>query len=84
MRTVSASEAKQGLAGVIESARKEPVIIQRQKRDVAVVLSPTEYQRLVRLNIDEFQRFCDQVGQKAEAAGLTQEKLDQLLADDES
>jgi len=82
MRTVSATEAKQGLAGVIEAARREPVIIQRQKRDVAVVLSPAEYQRLVRLNIDEFQRFCDQVGQKAESAGLTQEKLDQLLADD--
>lgn len=82
MRTVTASEAKQGLAGVIEAARKEPVMIQRQKRDVAVVLSPSEYQRLVRLNIDEFQRFCDQVGQRAESAGLTQEKLDQLLADD--
>lgn len=82
MRTVSATEAKQGLAGVIEAARKEPVIIQRQKRDVAVVVSPSEYQRLVRLNIDEFQRFCDQVGQKAESAGLTQEKLDPLLADD--
>ncbi|WP_019584376.1 type II toxin-antitoxin system Phd/YefM family antitoxin [Thioalkalivibrio sp. ALE16] len=79
MRTVSASEAKQGLAGVIESARKEPVIIQRQKRDVAVVLSPEEYERLVHLNVNEFRRFCDQIGGKAEATGLTQEKLDQLL-----
>lgn len=82
MRTVSASEAKQGLAAVIESARKEPVIIQRQKRDVAVVLSPEEYERLVHLNVNEFRRFCDQIGGKAEAAGLTQEKLDQLLAGD--
>ena len=82
MRTVSASEAKQGLAGVIESARKEPVIIQRQRRDVAVVLSPEEYERLVHLNVNEFRRFCDQIGGKAEAAGLTQEKLDQLLAGD--
>ena len=81
MRTVSATQAKQGLAGVIEAARREPVIIQRQNRDVAVVLSPAEYQRLVRLNVDEFQRFCDQVGVKTESAGLTQEKLDQLLAD---
>lgn len=82
MRTVSASEARQGLAGIIESARKEPVIIQRQKRDVAVVLSPEEYERLVHLNVNEFRRFCDQIGGNAEAAGLTQEKLDQLLADD--
>ena len=62
MRTVTASEAKQGLAGVIEAASREPVMIQRQKRDVAVVLSPREYERLVRLNVTEFQRFCDQVG----------------------
>ena len=82
MRTISASEANQGLAGVIESAGKEPVMIQRQNHDVAVVMSPTEYRRLVRLNIDEFQRFCDEVGQKAESAGMTQEKLNDLTADD--
>ncbi|MCZ2174132.1 MAG: type II toxin-antitoxin system Phd/YefM family antitoxin [Burkholderiales bacterium] len=81
MRTISASEAKQGLAGVIEAAAREPVVIQRQKRDVAVVLSPQEYGRLVRLNVAEFQRFCDMVGAKAKA-GMTEAKLDQLLADD--
>jgi PHD/YefM family antitoxin component YafN of YafNO toxin-antitoxin module len=82
MRIVSATEAKQGLAALIEAAAREPVVIQRQKRDVAVVLSPQEYARLVRLNIDEFQRFCDNVGAKAAEAGLTQEALDELLADD--
>jgi PHD/YefM family antitoxin component YafN of YafNO toxin-antitoxin module len=82
MRIVSATEAKQGLAALIEAAAREPVVIQRQKRDVAVVLSPQEYARLVRLNIDEFQRFCDNVGARAAEAGLTQEALDRLLADD--
>ena len=82
MRTVSASEARQELAAVIEAAALEPVVIQRQKRDVAVVLSPQEYERLVRLNVAEFQRFCDMVGAKAKAAGMTEAKLDQLLADD--
>lgn len=82
MRTVTATEAKQGLAAVIEAAAREPVIIQRQKRDVAVVLSMQEYERLVRLNVAEFQRFCDAVGAGAEKAGLTEEKLSDLLADD--
>jgi len=82
MRTISASEANQGLDGVIESAGKEPVMIQRQNHDVAVVMSPTEYRRLVRLNIDEFQRFCDQVGQKGESAGMTQAELNHLMGDD--
>ena len=82
MRTVSASEAKQGLAQVIETAAHEPVVIQRQKRDVAVVLSMREYERLTRLNVTEFQRFCDGVGARAGAAGLTEDKLAQLLRDD--
>ena len=39
MRTLSATEAKQGLAGLLDMAAREPVIIRRQKRNVAVVLS---------------------------------------------
>lgn len=39
MVTVSASDAKQGLASVLETAAREPVMIQRQKRDIAVVMS---------------------------------------------
>jgi prevent-host-death family protein len=82
MRTVSASKAKQGFAQVIEAAAREPVVIQRQKRNVAVVLSMQEYERLTRLNVAEFQRFCDGVGAKAQAAGMTEERLAGLLADD--
>lgn len=82
MRTVTASEAKQGLARVIESAAREPVMIRRQKRNVAVVMSVQEYERLVHLNVAEFQRFCDQVGASAEKAGMTEEKLAELLSSD--
>ncbi|MBK1726643.1 type II toxin-antitoxin system Phd/YefM family antitoxin [Halorhodospira neutriphila] len=82
MRTVSATEAKQGLARVLEDASREPVLIQRQKRDVAVVLSIQEYERLTRLNVAEFRQFCDRVGAAAKEAGLTEEKLDELLRDD--
>ena len=83
MRTVSASEAKQGLAGVIEAAKREPVIIRRQKHDVAVVMSVQEYERLVHLNVAEFQRFCDQVGISAAKGGLTEEKLAELLSSED-
>jgi antitoxin Phd len=83
MRTISATEAKQGLAALLETAAREPVMIQRQKRDVAVVLSPQEYARLARLNVEEFQQFCDRIGTQAQAAGLTETKLDQLLASDD-
>lgn len=81
MRTIKASQARQGFAALIDAVRDEPVFIQRQKRDVAVLMSVEEYQRLVRLNVAEFQRFCDQVGRSAEEAGMTQDILDELLSD---
>jgi len=81
MRTVTASEARQGLAEVLEASRREPVIIQRQKRDVAVVMSIDEYERLVHLNVAEFQRFSDRVGAKAKDAGMTEDVLRELLSD---
>ncbi|MEB2332431.1 MAG: type II toxin-antitoxin system Phd/YefM family antitoxin [Nitrosomonas sp.] len=61
------------------NSRREPVIIQRQKRDVAVMISMDEYERLVNLNVAEFQRFSDRVGAKAQEAGMTEEVLQELL-----
>ncbi|MCX2862126.1 type II toxin-antitoxin system prevent-host-death family antitoxin [Paucibacter sp. PLA-PC-4] len=80
MRTVTASEARQGLADVLEAARRESVVIQRQKRDVAVVMSMQEYERLVHLNVAEFQRFSDRVGAKAVDAWMTEDVLQDLLS----
>ncbi|ENO85270.1 type II toxin-antitoxin system Phd/YefM family antitoxin [Thauera linaloolentis] len=82
MRTMTASEAKQGFANLIDTASREPVVIQRQKRDIAVVLSMAEYQRLTRLNIGEFQRFCDRIGARAADTGFDEAKLAALLAPD--
>jgi prevent-host-death family protein len=82
MRYVSATDAKQRLAALIDAAQREPVIIRRQNREVAVLLSPQEYDRLRALNTDEFQRFCDRISERAAARGLTEEKLAKILADE--
>lgn len=82
MKTIAASEARQSFASVIDAAAREPVVIRRQQRDVAVVLSMQEYERLTQLNKAEFQRFCDAVGQRAAEAGMTEDQLAALLADD--
>ena len=81
MRYVSATEAKQRLAALLDAAQREPVTIRRQNRDVAVLLSPQEYDRLRAVNIEEFERFCDRVAERAAARGLTEDKLTELLAD---
>ena len=82
MKYVSASDAKQKLAAILDAAQREPVMIRRQKRDVAVLLSAREYERLRALNCEEFERFCDQVGKQAAARGLTEKKLTRILAHD--
>ena len=82
MRYVSATDAKQRLAALLDAAQREPVVIRRQRRDVAVVLSAEEYDRLRGLNMAEFQEFCDCVAGKAAARGLTEKKLALLLAND--
>jgi prevent-host-death family protein len=81
MRTMSATEAKQNLGALLDSAQSEPVTIRRQNRDIAVVLSAREYDRLRAINVDEFERFCDRIGQRATAGGLTEEKLGEILAE---
>jgi prevent-host-death family protein len=81
MRTISATEAKQNLGALLDSAQSEPITIRRQNRDIAVVLSAREYDRLRAINVDEFERFCDRIGQRAVAGGLTEEKLAEILAE---
>lgn len=82
MRYVSATDAKQRLAALLDAAQKEPIVIRRQKRDVAVLLSSEEYDRLRGFNTSEFQTFCDRVANRAAARGMTEEKLQAILADD--
>ena len=79
MKTVSANEAKQSLGRVIDEVQREPVVIQRYKRDAAVLLSVRDYERLASLNVREFQQFCDRVGRRAKKRGLTERKLKDIL-----
>ena len=46
MRTITASKARQGFAELLESVDQGPVVIERQRRGVAVVMSVAEYWRL--------------------------------------
>lgn len=82
MRYVSASDAKQKLAAILDAAQREPVMIRRQKRDVAVLLSAQEYERVCATNRQEFLRFSDRVSRKAKAQGLTEQKLHEILGDE--
>jgi antitoxin Phd len=79
MRYISATEAKQNFAAALDSVQRGPVVIRRQSRDQAVLISPQEYARLRGVAVADFQAFCDRVGEKAVANGLTDRKLAALL-----
>ena len=82
MKHVSSTEAKQRFAAILDAAQHEPVTIKRQNREVAVVLSTREYQRLHGLNVQEFESYCDSMAEHARQRGMTDEELETLLADD--
>ncbi len=79
MQYVSATEAKQTFGAILDQVQREPVVIRRQNRDVAVLISPQDYQRLIRLNLEEFQTFRTEVSRKAQERGLTEQELAEVL-----
>jgi len=79
MKQVTANEAKQSLGKIIDIVQREPVLIQRYNRAVAVMLSIREYEKLTALNREEFQRFCDRVAGRAKKHGLTERKFKQII-----
>ena len=81
MQTVSATDAKQRLAALLDAAQREPVLIRRQNRDVAVIMSAEEYARMRDLAGADFQRFCVRLGAQAKSRGMTASILRKLLKD---
>jgi prevent-host-death family protein len=81
MKTVAATEAKNRLGAILDEAQREPIVIRRQDRDIAVVLSMADYERLRSGNIQAFLDLRKQVADEAAAAGLTAERLNELLAE---
>jgi prevent-host-death family protein len=47
LNSISATDAKNRFGELLELARKAPVHVQRNGRDVAVVISPEEFERLL-------------------------------------
>ncbi len=84
MKTVAATEAKNRLGAILDDAQREPIVIRRQDRDIAVVLSMADYERMRSGNIQAFVDLRNQVAAEAAANGLTAERLNELLADDDA
>jgi prevent-host-death family protein len=82
MPTVSATYAKQNFAAMIDTAQREPVCIRRHDRDLAVLISAEEYERIRKLRAEELIRLSSEMTRYAESKGMTDEVFEQLMADE--
>jgi len=53
MKTMSAREAKNGFGLMIDTARAEPVTVEKHGRAVVVVLAVEEYERLTAIESEQ-------------------------------
>ena len=84
MKYVLTKELDRGAATLVASAQQEPVTIRDNERDVAVLLSAEAYRKLARREaVDELKILCDRVSARAAEQGLTDEKLAELLAEND-
>jgi prevent-host-death family protein len=81
MQTLSATDVKQAFGAALDAAQRSPVVIRKQNRDVAVLMSMREYEKIRQMRIENFDRTAKIISDKALAKGMTNEILAELLAD---
>ena len=80
MQTLSADEATNDWHKLTEAAQRQPVRVQADGEPEVVVMSDAEYDGFRRLIGERLLATMDRMGATAKAAGLTEDKLDELLA----
>jgi prevent-host-death family protein len=82
MQTISATEAKNKLASVMEMAQKQPVMIERNGRPAVVMLSVEEYEkRASDTGREAFLALCERLAEASTRRGMTGEVLAALLSE---
>ncbi|MEO8202572.1 MAG: type II toxin-antitoxin system prevent-host-death family antitoxin [Betaproteobacteria bacterium] len=82
MKTFTANEAKTRFGEFIDEAQRAPVRVMRRDRVVGVMVSAHDYEAMRRFYADRLRQTMDRMADEAERAGLTEEKLAELLADE--
>jgi prevent-host-death family protein len=82
MQSFTANEAKTRFGEFIDLAQREPVRVVRRDRVVGVMVSAQDYEAMRAFYANRLQQTLDQTAAAAAGAGLSQEELDRLLADE--
>ena len=68
--------------GRLDRVQREPVRVMRHDRVVGVMVSAEDYEAMRRFYADRLRQTLRETAEGAAAAGLTEEKLAELLADE--
>ena len=82
MREFAASQAKNQFGLLLDTVQSEPVRVTKKGRPVGVMMSIQQYERLRGAAWERLLATMDAIAAEAAANGLTDSKLESLLADD--
>jgi prevent-host-death family protein len=82
MQTYTANEAKTRFGEFLDRVQREPVRVMRHDRVVGVMVSAEDYEAMRAFYADRLRHTLEECAESASAAGLTEEKLAELLADE--
>jgi len=82
MQVFTANKAKTHFGEFIDKAQREPVKVTRRGRTVGVLVSEDEYESMRSFYANRLLHTIDDAGREAQENGLTEEKLEELLADE--
>lgn len=82
MLTMTANEAKTHFGQLLDKAQREPVQVTRHDRVVGVMISAEDYEAMRAYYADRLRQTLHESAEGAAAAGLTEAKLAELLADE--
>lgn len=81
MQTYTANEAQTHFGELLDRVQREPVRVMRDDRVVAVMGSAEDYEAMHAFYADRLRQTLKESAAYAAQAGLTPEKLEELLAD---
>jgi len=82
MQTYTANEAKTRFGEFLDRVQREPVRVMRHDRVAGVMVSAQDYEAMRAFYADRLLKTMDNTADAAAQAGLTPEKLAELLADE--
>jgi prevent-host-death family protein len=82
MRTVSSLDAKNRFGQLLDAAQRAPVTVTKKGRPAAVVMSIEDYERMRGAAWKRLSETMATARRQAAERGLTDELLDELLADE--